>query len=247
MSIRPTQIRETAYSSMETPKTDYEIRGKQAKEYYISMLICAFIDYAVSSLVCVKESNFFDSNKTNDIIRFIISISCLSAFYLFIMISLCFYDLEFSKFVKYFYIIIVSLYFLFEFVSNIINFVKNYKLIDWMDMVFFLFVLFTLIPRLLFVCYIDSFIIIMVELDDCKAGEEHDKFKQKLEIKMERGEDTNWSKTSMPAEGRQQSKFLAGSNAHQTVTNFEMNDGTIKEHENDDSRNENENDSENNF
>ena len=51
----------------------------------------------------------------------------------------------------------------------------------------------------------------MNEIEDFKNGEEHDKFREKLDNKMQRCE-TNWSRTSLPNEGRQQSQFIYKNN-----------------------------------
>ena len=58
----------------------------------------------------------------------------------------------------------------------------------------------SLAPKVLFFCYIDAYIVRLVEKYECQKGEEHEEFRQNLENKMERGDNTNWSKTSLSNE-----------------------------------------------
>ena len=59
-------------------------------------------------------------------------------------------------------------------------------------------VLLTIIPRVFFYNLIDIFINKIKEKYECQMGEEHEDFRQDLANKMERGDNTNWSKTSLP-------------------------------------------------
>jgi len=253
MSIRPSERKESAYSTVESPPTDLELKTKEAKAIYLFMLIFVGIDYFLSVLIIIKESYFFRNDKDNDITLFLIKTISITVFFLFIIISLVFFNLKLTKIIRYFYIIIVILYYVFEIFLNIKNFVTNFKDSDWMDILFFLFVLLTIIPRLFFFYNIDLLIIKINEIEDCKKGEEHDNFRENLENKMERGEDTNWSKTSLPSERKQQSQFLSGG-ANNKI-NKSYNDGnvyTIKENyieeeqDNENDKDENNIDNENN-
>ena len=209
MSIRPTERKESAFSAVEAPPSDLELKIKQAKGIYYYMLMFLGIDYLLSVLIITNESNFF-SDDDNEYTLFIIKIICLTAFFLFFLISLYFFILRLTKIIKYIYIFFAFIYYLFELFLNIKDLVEDFSDTDWADVVFFLCALFTIIPRLFFFYNIDLLIIKILEIDDCKRGEEHDNFRENLENKMERGEDTNWSKTSLPTEKRQTSQFLSG-------------------------------------
>ena len=63
----------------------------------------------------------------------------------------------------------------------------------------------TIAPRLFFFCYIDAYIIALVQKYEYQKEEDHEKFKQDLENNMERGDNTNWSKTSLPNEPKRTS------------------------------------------
>ena len=225
MSIRPSERNESGYTETQTPLTDLELKTSEAKKLYHYMLLLIGIDYFISVLIIIKESYFFRSEKENDVALFLIKLICLTAFFLFVIISLYFLNFKLSKVIKYIYIIIVSLYYLFEIIMNIKYFIQNYSESDWMDIVFFLLVLIPIVPRIFAFYYLDILIIKIVEIDDFKKGEEHDNLRQNLENKMERGDDTNWSKTSLPTERKQQSQFLTGSTIHKS--NWANNDGKV--------------------
>ena len=243
MSIRPTERKESAFSAVEAPPSDLELRIKEAKKIYYNMLIFLGIDYLLSVLIIIKESNLL-SDDENDYTLLIIKTVSLTVFFLFLMISLCFFKLRLTKIIKYIYIIIVILYYLYELFVNVKGFIKEFSDTNWVDMVAFLFTLLTIIPRIFFFYDVDLLIIKIVEIDDCRKGEEHDNFRENLENKMERGEDTNWSKTSLPTEKRQQSQFLSGKTINKH-NKFNSSGEVIKENyeeEQDNDKDENNND-----
>ena len=96
-------------------------------------------------------------------------------------------------------------------------------------MVFLVITLLIIIPRLIVYHFIKLLIIKINEIEDCKKGEEHDQFRQNLENKMERGENTNWSKTSLSSERKQQSQFLSGTGNKHNKLNSQGNVYPIKE------------------
>ncbi len=243
MSIRPTERKESAFSAVEAPPSDLELRIKEAKKIYYNMLIFLGIDYLLSVLIIIKESNLL-SDDENDYTLLIIKTVSLTVFFLFLIISLCFFKLRLTKIIKYIYIIIVILYYLYELFVNVKGFIKEFSDTNWVDMVAFLFALLTIIPRIFFFYDVDLLIIKIVEIDDCRKGEEHDNFRENLENKMERGEDTNWSKTSLPTEKRQQSQFLSGKTINKH-NKFNSSGEVIKENyeeEQDNDKDENNND-----
>ena len=144
----------------------------------------------------------------------------------------------------------MSLYYLLEIFVNIYDFIKDFKNVGGLDILIFFIILLTIIPRLFTFHYMDTLIIKIDEIDKCKKGLEHDKFRKDLEDKMERDEPTNWSKTSLPAERKQQSQFLSGYGNNQgNKLNNEENIHPIKENyieEQDNENNENKNKNENN-
>ena len=227
MSIRPTERKDSAYSAVESPPTDLELKTKEAKSRFYFMLIFIGIDYIMSVLIIINESYFF-KDKENDIILFIIKISCLTVFLLLVIILTFLLKQKLTKIIRYVYIIVLGLYYLFEIVWNIKSFIDDFEGTDWVDLVFFFVILLTIIPRLFVFYNIDLLIIKINEIYDCKNGEEHDQFRQNLENKMEDRDNTNWSKTSLPAERKQQSQFLAG-NANTKKLNNDGNVYTIKE------------------
>ena len=49
MSIRPTERKESAYSTEEAPLTDRELKTKEAKVIYYMLLLFGGIDYILSA------------------------------------------------------------------------------------------------------------------------------------------------------------------------------------------------------
>ena len=198
MSIRPTELKDSMYESVDSDMTESEIKKEQVKSNYKVLVLFVVIDFIITICIILHESNVFKGENINMTFLLINAIS-VAVFFLFILISLLLFKVCLSKVIKYIYLGFVSAYFIFLLVKKIIYFVNDFDKIGTLDLIFLLLLLVTIAPRILFFCYIDSFIRNLVEKYDCQRGEEHEDFRQNLENKMERGDNTNWSKTSLPA------------------------------------------------
>ena len=228
MSIRPTERKESAYSTEETPLTDRELKTKEAKVIYYMILLFGGIDYILSVLIIINKSNFFHSEEENNFTLFTIELSSVTVFMIFILLSLYFFKLQLTKIIKYIYIIVTIIYFCYDILMAIASFVDdNYKS-DWIDIIFFILIILTIIPRIFLFYYIGILVIKLNEIYDIKEGEEHDRLRQNLEKKMER-DDTNWSKTSLSSERKQQTQFLIGSENTNSNKLSNGNTASIKE------------------
>ena len=205
MSIRPTELKESVYESEDSDMTESEIKTEEVKKNYLLMILFIAIDYVITGVIIVHESNIFNSEADINYLFLIINGACLTAFFLFIIISLLFYKVCLSKIIKYLYIIILGAYFIYLLVLKIIYFVNHFDDVIALDWAFLVFLLLTIAPRLFFFCYIDAYIIALVQKYEYQKEEDHEKFKQDLENNMERGDNTNWSKTSLPNEPKRTS------------------------------------------
>jgi len=229
MSIRPTERKESAYSAEEAPPTDRELKTKEAKSIYYMILLFGGVDYILSVLIIINKSNFFRSEEENNFILFTIEISSVTVFMIFILLSLFFFKLQLTKILKYIYIIVTVIFYCYEILMAVANFVDDNYNSDWIDITFFIIILLTIVPRIFLFYYIGILIIKLNEIYDIKEGEEHDRLRQNLEKKMER-DDTNWSKTSLSSERKQQTQFLIGSsNTNSNKLSNGENTASIKE------------------
>ena len=205
MSIRPTELKESVYESEDSDMTESEIKTEEVKKNYLFMILFIAIDYVITGCIIVHESNIFNSEADINYLFLIINGACLTTFFLFIIIALLFYKVCLSKIIKYLYIIILGAYFVYLLVLKIIYFVNHFDDVIALDWVFLVLLLLTIAPRLFFFCYIDAYIIALVQKYEYQKEEDHEDFKQDLENKMERGDNTNWSKTSLPNEPKRTS------------------------------------------
>ena len=199
MSIRPTELKDSMYESVDSDMTESEIKKEQVKSNYKLLVLFVLIDFVITICIILHECNVFNGDKDIKMTFLLINTISVTSFCLFILISLLLFKVCLSKVIKYIYLGFVSGYFIFLLVIKIIYFVNNFDDIGTLDLIFLFLLLVTIVPRIFFFCYIDSFIRNLVEKYDCQRGEEHEDFRQNLENKMERGDNTNWSKTSLPA------------------------------------------------
>ena len=196
MSLRPTENKIPGYNLMDAPPTDSELKTKEANSILYMLLIFILIDYILTVLLIIYECNIFGGGD-NNILLLIIELISITVCYTLIYLSLLLKKQQLAKIIRYIYLFaIVIIYFAFELVMTVINFVKNFSDINWVDVVFAIIVILTLPPRILFFYYTGPLIIKISEIDDIKKGEEQDKFRNDLENKMGR-DDTDWSKTSL--------------------------------------------------
>ena len=200
MSIRPTDLKEPVYDA-EPDMSEIEIKKKDLKTSYILLITFLSIDLVVTIVIILHESNVFNKNEI-DLVFLLVNIILFTAFYLFVFISISLFKEDFSKIVKFLHIILTMLYLGYLLIKKIIYFVKNFKSIGVFDVVFLFLLLLTIIPKVLFYVFIKRYIVILREKNECQRGEEHEDFRQNLENKMERGDNTNWSKTSLPTDKR---------------------------------------------
>ena len=199
MSIRPTEIKDPMYEpAEESNMSESEIKKAEVKKRYYFIILFIAIDYIITICIILHESKIFTSSEKNNYIYLIINAACLTLFFLFVIISLLLYRVCLAKVIKYLYMILLGAYFFYLLIMKIIYFVRHFDKVGALDYVFLGLLLVTIVPRVLFFCYIDGYIINLVEKYECQKGEEHEDFRQNLENKMERGDDTNWSKTSLP-------------------------------------------------
>jgi hypothetical protein len=203
MSIRPTDLKESAYEPSETSNlTESEIKKEEVKKKYLFILLFLIIDYLITISIILDDSNIFRDLDNINYANLLVSGICLTAFYLFILISLILYRVCLSKIIKYLFLVLIGGYFFYLLIMKIIHFVNDFSDLGYLDFIFVSLLLVSLAPKVLFFCYIDAYIVRLVEKYECQKGEEHEELRQNLENKMVRGDDTNWSKTSMPSEPR---------------------------------------------
>ena len=203
MSIRPTDIKEPIYEN-DNDLTEVEIKEKGLKHYYRLLSIFLAIDLVITTFVILHDSNIF-SEKEKNLVFLIVNLSCFTAFSLFVFISISLYRVCLSKVVKYLHIILTMLYFAYIAINKIINYAKNFKSFGVMELLFIFLFLLSIIPRIFFFVFMRRYVVLLMEKNEAQRGEEHEDFRTNLENKMERGDNTNWSKTSLPGEPKRSS------------------------------------------
>ena len=202
MSIRPTELKESMYQSEDSDMTESELKTEEVKKNYLFIILFITIDYIITVCIILHESHIFDSDTENNYLFLGVNAGCLTLFLLFVIIALLLYKVCLSKIIKYLYVVILGAYFAFLLVLKIIYFVNNFNSLELLDIIFLLLLLATIVPKLLFFCYIDAYIIALIQKVEFQKEEAHEDLKKDLEDKMERGDNTNWSKTSLPNEPR---------------------------------------------
>ena len=113
MSIRPTELKDSMYESVDSDMTESEIKKEEVKANYKFLLLFVIIDYIITICIILHESHVFNSDKDIDLIFLLANGISLTVFFLFILISLLLFKVCLSKVIKYIYISIVAGYFIY--------------------------------------------------------------------------------------------------------------------------------------
>ena len=109
MSIRPTDLKESAYEPSETSNlTESEIKKEEVKKKYLFILLFLIIDYLITISIILDDSNIFRDLDNINYVNLLVSGICLTAFYLFILISLILYRVCLAKIIKYLFIVLIG-------------------------------------------------------------------------------------------------------------------------------------------
>lgn len=220
MSRSDSKPKMTVYSSASNIGTDLEMRTIEAKTIFCRISLFIFFDLVLSILVTTHECNIYN-DKNIVIIRLIIESSCIFVILLTFFILLSLYRYLLTKILRYFYIVLSLLYFMYKLIFHIYIFMEDFNNISPVDLLFFFITLGTITPRVVIFYYIDLFIEKLMVMEETKKCEEHDKFVEKIGNKMDRG-DSNWSNTGLPSERQTNTQFLLTTENNKIKNNQQM-------------------------
>lgn len=179
-------------STASAPITDREIHMIENFKFYKKVIIITIIDFILTEIILIYECNILISLKENsedkkpNILLFIIFTFLSFAFFTGIIVILYLKKIFLHKITRFVYLIVGIIFFCYEIVSSILNFADIDFDLDIYNIIFFLFIAISIIPK---IC---GFMIIkvsersIVKIDKSKVAEEQQLFLEKIVSKVDR-------------------------------------------------------------
>lgn len=222
------------------PIADRDIFGKENKELY--KIICIFIiaDFILNELIIINDCNFLSKFSNKEEKPSIGLFFCFTIISIFIfgglLLLLYLKKLILSKIARFFYFTVGILYYMFQVTVKLLFFAKNGFSLKPFDIIIFIIISLTIIPRIIGFLYIKVYERTIVKLDKAKVTEEQEKFLEKVVNKFDRSASYNSKEKEMEKEldrtvGEDEEIILTMNN-NKVITDKKKNDNNNKENQN---------------
>ena len=191
MSISISFNEKSGYSNISNPEPEPEFIGREGKENFRKSIIWIIIDLVVTQFLIFVQYGLFKGKI--ETINIIIVSSIALVFFVCILIFVISHVTILVLISKYCYITIGGIYYAYKLLLMIIFLIDNESGISNFDLVIFVVVLATIIPRIIVFYNIELLVKVCKKVDESKRVLAHDKFIEKIGDKVDRG--SRWSNT----------------------------------------------------
>ena len=199
-----TSLKLSMGSVASNPLSDKALFGKENKRLYKIILTLLILDFALNILIFINDCNiisaFFDDKKEAKVgFFFLYTTSCIIIFGT-LLLFLYLNKLLLSKISRFFYLIVGILYYVYQIIIKLLGFAKDDFSLDVFDIIFFITVALTIIPRIVGFLYIRVYERTIIKLYGAKIAEEHEMFLEKVVDKFDRSTISNIKENQMEKE-----------------------------------------------
>ena len=182
----------SVYSTVSNPEPEPVFIGKEGKENFKKSIIWILIDLVVTIFLILVQYGIFEDklDKINLIIISSIALVVFACIIIFVLSHITILVLI----SKYFYITIGSLYYAYKLILMIIFLIDNSTDISNLNLIIFVVVLASIIPRICGFYNIELLAKVCQKVDDSKRILAHERFIEKIGNKVDRGY-SRWSNT----------------------------------------------------
>ena len=179
------------------PEPEPVFVSKEGKPNFIRALICISVDFIATIFLIFVEYGLFEIFEDELKTIYIIIIGSIAfAFFAFVIIFVISHITILVAISKYAYIIIGSIYYSYKVILMIIYLIDNEEGISDIDLVFFIVILASIVPRVFGFYNIEKLEKVCKKVDEIKRIINQDKFKEELGNKIDYGVgNSRWSNT----------------------------------------------------
>ena len=182
------------------PMPDREIFIKENKNLYKIILSLIIIDFILNELVIINDCNLLNSKKDSKLLLFFIfsllSIIIFGGLLLFLYLK----KIILSKIARFFYLLVGILYYAFQVTMKLLYFAKNNFSLKPFDIILFIIISLTLIPRIVGFLFIRVYEKTIKKIDGAKIAEEHEMFIEKVVSNLDRSTNKNLKENEVEKE-----------------------------------------------
>ena len=192
MSVSVSFNDRSVYSSVSNPEPEPEFIGREGKNNFYKSILWILIDVVITMFLILVQYGLFEGKLEK--INLIIVASIALTFFLIILIFVLSHITILVLISKYFYITIGSIYYAYKLILIIIFLIENESDISNFDLVIFVVILASIIPRIVGFYNIELLAKVCKKVDEIKRVLAHEKFIEKIGNKVDRGY-SRWSNT----------------------------------------------------
>ena len=193
MSVSMSFNDKTVDSQVSNPEPEPVFIGREGTENFRKSIIWILIDLIVTIFLILEEFGLFEGDIER--IKLIIVLSIALVIFALIMIFVLSHITILVLLTKYFYIIVGSIYYAYKLLMAIIFLITNESDISNLNLVVFVIILASIIPRIMGFYNIEIFAKVRQKVDESKRILAHEKLIEKIGNKVDRGEYSRWSNT----------------------------------------------------
>ena len=193
MSVSMSFNDKTVDSQVSNPEPEPVFIGREGTENFRKSIMWILIDLIVTIFLILEEFGLFEGDIER--IKLIIVLSIALVIFALIMIFVLSHITILVLLTKYFYIIVGSIYYAYKLLMAIIFLITNESDISNLNLVVFVIILASIIPRIMGFYNIEIFAKVRQKVDESKRILAHEKLIEKIGNKVDRGEYSRWSNT----------------------------------------------------
>lgn len=193
MSVSMSSNDKTVDTVESNPEPEPEFVAKEGEENFKKAVMWILIDLILTIFLILEEYGLFKGDLKT--IQVIVISSIAIVLFAIILLFVLSHVTILVIISKYMYIILGSLYYAYKLLFMIIFLIQNESDISNLDLVFFVIILSSIIPRILGFYNIEQLERVCKKVDNSKRVIAHGKLIEKIENKVERGNYSRWSNT----------------------------------------------------
>ena len=193
MSVSMSFNDKTVDSQVSNPEPEPVFIGREGTENFRKSIMWILIDLIVTIFLILEEFGLFEGDIER--IKLIIVLSIALVIFALIIIFVLSHITILVLLTKYFYIIVGSIYYAYKLLMAIIFLITNESDISNLNLVVFVFILASIIPRIMGFYNIEIFAKVRQKVDEIKRILDHEKLIEKIGNKVDRGGYSRWSNT----------------------------------------------------
>ena len=196
-----TSLKLSMGSNISNPIADKDLFGKENKRLYKIIILFITLDFILNELIIINDSEIISPNDLKKSLLFFFFYTLISIIiFVSILVFIYLNKLLLNKIIRFSYLIIGILYYIYQVIMSIINFANIDFNLTTFNIIVFITISLTIIPRIVGFLYIKIYERTIIKIDNAKVAEEHEMFIEKVVNKLDRSTTSNIKENELEKE-----------------------------------------------